>query len=102
MSFAVVVDSTCDFTQEEYKALDVHMVPLSVLIDGETFKDQVEITSEQFYERMANSEGLPQSSQPTPYDFEQMYNALAEQGYEGVIAIHIAGVLSVSAVKVRP
>ena len=94
MSFAVVVDSTCDFTQEEYKALDVHMVPLSVLIDGETFKDQVEITSEQFYERMANSEGLPQSSQPTPYDFEQMYNALAEQGYEGVIAIHIAGVLS--------
>jgi len=70
------------------------MVPLSVLIDGETFKDQVEITSEQFYERMANSEGLPQSSQPTPYDFEQMYNALAEQGYEGVIAIHIAGVLS--------
>lgn len=34
MGFAVVVDSTCDLTQEEYKALDVHMVPLSVLIDG--------------------------------------------------------------------
>ena len=94
MGFAVVVDSTCDLTQEEYKALDVHMVPLSVLIDGETFKDQVEITAEQFYERMAQSEGLPQSSQPTPYDFEQMYNGLAEKGYDGVIAIHIAGVLS--------
>lgn len=61
---------------------------------GETFKDQVEITAEQFYERMAQSEGLPQSSQPTPYDFKQMYNGLAEKGYDGVIAIHIAGVLS--------
>ena len=70
------------------------MVPLSVLIDGETFKDQFEISSEQFYERMAAAENLPQSSQPTPYDFEQMYNALAEKGYDGVIAIHIAGVLS--------
>lgn len=94
MGFAVVVDSTCDFTQEEYKALDVHMVPLSVLIDGEVFKDQVEISSEQFYERMAASDGLPQSSQPTPHEFEQMYTSLAEQGYDGVIAIHIAGVLS--------
>lgn len=94
MGFAVVVDSTCDFTQDEYESLDVHMVPLSVLIDGETFKDQFEISSEQFYERMAAAENLPQSSQPTPYDFEQMYNALAEKGYDGVIAIHIAGVLS--------
>ena len=94
MGFAVVVDSTADLLPEEYKALDVHMVPLSVLIDGETFKDQFEISSEQFYERMAAAENLPQSSQPTPYDFEQMYNTLAEKGYDGVIAIHIAGVLS--------
>lgn len=94
MGFAVVVDSTADLLPEEYKALDVHMVPLSVLIDGETFKDQFEISSEQFYERMAVAENLPQSSQPTPYDFEQMYNGLAEKGYDGVIAIHIAGVLS--------
>ena len=68
MGFAVVVDSTADLLPEEYKALDVHMVPLSVLIDGETFKDQFEISSEQFYERMAAAENLPQSSQPTPYD----------------------------------
>ena len=80
MSFAVVVDSTCDFTQEEYKALDVHMVPLSVLIDGETFKDQVEITSEQFYERMANLKVSHSLHSLLLTILSRCYNALAEQG----------------------
>lgn len=94
MKFAIVVDSTCDFTQEEYENLNIHMIPLSVLVDGETFKDQTEISSEEFYERMATAENLPQSSQPTPYEFEQLFNSLSEQGYDGVISMHIAGVLS--------
>lgn len=94
MKFAIVVDSTCDFTQEEYENLNIHMIPLSVLVDGETFKDQTEISSEKFYERMATAENLPQSSQPTPYEFEQLFNSLSEQGYDGVISMHIAGVLS--------
>lgn len=94
MAFAVVVDSTCDLTEEEYKTWGVTMVPLSVLIDGEVFKDQVDITSEEFYERLAHAEAFPQSSQPTPYDFKCAYEALAQQGYDGVISLHIAGVLS--------
>ena len=94
MAFAVVVDSTCDFTEDEYRSLKVVMVPLSVLVDGEVFKDQVDISSEEFYERMANAENIPQSSQPTPHDFQVAYEKLAAEGYDGVLSIHIAGVLS--------
>lgn len=94
MGFAIVVDSTSDLSQEEYEDLQVTMIPLTVLMDGEIYKDQVDITSEQFYERMAASESIPQSSQPTPYDFQNLYNTLAEQGYDGVLSIHIAGTLS--------
>lgn len=94
MAFAIVVDSTCDLTQEEYRSLDVRMIPLRVLVDGETFKDQVDISSEEFFERMASADQLPQSSQPTPYDFQQLYDSLADEGYDGVISLHIAGVLS--------
>lgn len=94
MGFAVVVDSTCDFTEDEYRSLDVTMVPLSVLLDGEVFKDQIDISSEEFYKRMAAAENLPQSSQPTPYDFQQAFEKLADQGYDGILSLHIAGVLS--------
>lgn len=94
MGFAIVVDSTCDFTGDEYRSLDVTMVPLSILIDEVVYKDQVEISSEEFFERMDASENLPQSSQPTPLDFQKVYESLAEKGYDGVLSVHIAGVLS--------
>lgn len=94
MGFAIVVDSTCDFTGDEYRSLDVTMVPLSILIDEVVYKDQVEISSEEFFERMDASENLPQSSQPTPLDFQKAYESLAEKGYDGILSVHIAGVLS--------
>lgn len=94
MGFAIVVDSTCDFTGDEYRSLDVTMVPLSILIDEVVYKDQVEISSEEFFERMDASENLPQSSQPTPLDFQKVYESLAEKGYDGILSVHIAGVLS--------
>lgn len=94
MGFAVVVDSTFDMSQAEYRDLGITMVPLNILIDGSEFKDQVQITSEEFFERMAASEALPKTAQPSPYDFAQVYEQLAEQGAEGVISLHIAAPLS--------
>lgn len=94
MSFAIVVDSTCDLLEDEYRSLNVAMVPLTIGVGGAEFKDQVEISSEEFLERMAAAEDLPKTSQPSPYDFTQVFNKLAADGAEGVLSIHIAGVLS--------
>ena len=94
MGFAVVVDSTFDMSAEEYRSLGITMVPLNILVGGSEFKDQVEISSEEFYKRMAEAEKLPQTAQPSPYDFAQAYNGLAEKGYDGILSLHIAGVLS--------
>ena len=49
MGFAVVVDSTLDMSAEEYQALNITMVPLNILVGEDEFKDQVEISSEEFY-----------------------------------------------------
>lgn len=93
MGFAIVTDSTCDLSADEYASLNITMVPLSILVGEETFKDQVDISSQEFYERMAASETLPQTSQPTPYDFKQVYEQLAAQGADGILSVHIAGAL---------
>lgn len=94
MAFAVVVDSTGDLLEQEYRDLDVVMVPLTIEVGGESFKDQIEISSEEFYERMAAAEGLPKTSQPAPLDFVKTFEGLAAKGYEHIVSLHIAGVLS--------
>ncbi len=94
MGFAVVVDSTLDMSAEEYQALNITMVPLNILVGEDEFKDQVEISSEEFYKRMGEATELPKTAQPAPFDFVQAYERLAQEGYEGIISLHIAGVLS--------
>lgn len=94
MGFAVVVDSTFDMSQDEYRELGITMVPLNILVGENEFKDQVEISSEEFYARMSEAEKLPQTAQPSPYDFAQVYEGLALQGFDGILSLHIAGVLS--------
>ncbi len=58
MGFAVVVDSTLDMSAEEYQALNITMVPLNILVGEDEFKDQVEISSEEFYKRMSEAAEL--------------------------------------------
>ena len=94
MGFAIVVDSTFDMSADEYRDLGVTMVPLNILVGGSEFKDQVDISSEEFYQRMNEAKELPKTAQPSPYDFAQAYQRLAEEGFDGVISLHIAGVLS--------
>ena len=94
MGFAVVVDSTLDMSAEEYQALNITMVPLNILVGEDEFKEQVEISSEEFYKRMGEATELPKTAQPAPFDFVQAYERLAQEGYEGIVSLHIAGVLS--------
>ncbi len=94
MSFAIVVDSVADLSEEECARFGITSVPLSVEVGGETFKDQAEISSEEFYDKMIASDTLPKSSQPSPSEFMDIYNVLASEGADEIIAIHIAAVLS--------
>ena len=94
MTYAIVTDSTADLTQEERATLRVKMVPLKIALDGKSYIDQIDVSSPAFYEIMAATDSLPQSSQPSPLDFQKAYQELAEEGFEGILSIHIAGVLS--------
>lgn len=94
MSIAIVTDSTSDLTAEEYESLRIHMVPLSIEVDGVLYKDQREISSEAFYDAMIAAENLPKTSQPAPLDFMELYKSLEANGCTHIFSFHIAGTLS--------
>ena len=94
MSYAILCDSTADMLPEELEEQGIAMIPLTVTMDGEELVDQVDITSEDFYERMQAANDRPRTSQPTPLNFMQKYQELFDAGFEQIISIHIAGPLS--------
>ncbi len=90
----IVCDSTCDLGPEWLAQHDVVMVPLKVLFGDTTYLDWLDLTPEAFYEKLATSPVLPKTSQPSPADFAAVYAALAEQGCEEIVSIHLTAALS--------
>jgi len=91
---AVVTDSTSDLTAQELADLGVTMVPLKVLFGEDSYLDWVELMPEEFYKKLVASPILPKTSQPSPADFQVAYDRLADEGYEGIVSIHLSAALS--------
>ncbi len=90
----IVCDSTCDMGPQWLAENDVVMVPLKVLFGEETFLDWVDFTPPTFFAKLATSPVLPKTSQPSPADFAAVYAALAEQGCDEIVSIHLTAALS--------
>jgi DegV family protein with EDD domain len=89
----IVTDSTVDLTEKEINDLEIHIVPLSITIDGETYLDRIDLTPSSFLEKMRTSEELPKSSQPPAGAFLEMFDELGKDGSE-VLSIHMTGNMS--------
>ncbi|WP_303202764.1 DegV family protein [Raoultibacter timonensis] len=94
MNIAIVTDSTCDWSPEEYEQNNVVMVPLKIQVGEQTLLDQLELPSEEFYDRMLAASEIPMTSQPSPGDFVAVYERLAGEGFDAVVSLHLAPVLS--------
>jgi DegV family protein with EDD domain len=89
---AIVLDSTADFPDARSRFPNWRVVPLYVNFGTESYKDGVELTAHEFYERLRTSPVLPTTSQPTPADFLAVYEELG--AYERILSVHIAANLS--------
>ncbi len=89
----IVTDSTADLTDEVVNDLDIHVVPLSISINGETYLDRVDLTPSSFLEKMKSSNELPKSSQPPAGMFMELYDELGRDGSQ-VLSIHMTGNMS--------
>jgi DegV family protein with EDD domain len=98
--FAVVTDSTADLPGDWRDRYGIEIVPLKVLFGTETFRDGVDMTNAQFFERLVASSKLPTTSAPSPGDFAAVYERLARD-YEACVSIHIGAQLSATAEAAR-
>lgn len=93
MKIKIVTDSTADLTNEIIERYSISVLPLKIYLNGMTYTDRVDITPQDFIEKMKQSEELPKSSQPSVGEFLELYDRLAEESDE-IISIHVAGALS--------
>jgi DegV family protein with EDD domain len=89
----IVTDSTADLTTDQITQYSIHVVPLSIQIDGKTYIDGVDVQAESFLEMMRTSKELPKSSQPAVGVFQELYDELGKNG-DKIISIHMTGGMS--------
>lgn len=85
MAVKIIVGSTCDV--EENIKKDLIVVPLHVTFGEEDFLDSVDITKDEFYERLERKEEFPKTSQPTPMAFMEAYKKVVDEGHEAVVIV---------------
>lgn len=89
----IVTDSTCDLTNEEIERHGIHVVPLTIQINGDTYTDRVDLQPDMFIEMIRGAAELPKSSQPAPGIFKGIYDELGKDG-DQIISIHMTGSMS--------
>jgi DegV family protein with EDD domain len=90
---AIITDSSAYLPQNIVDALDIHVVPLTLHWEGESYRDGVDIQAEAFYERLANSDTIPTTSQTTVGEFNTLFKSLLDQDY-AVFAMLISSGIS--------
>ncbi|MEK4027924.1 DegV family protein [Pseudobacillus sp. FSL P4-0506] len=94
MKTAIVTDSTSYLSKELRDQLHIHMIPLSVVIGQETYREEVDIQAGDFYEVVRTQEKLPTTTQPPIGEFVKLYEQLLEQGYEAVVGVYLSSGIS--------
>jgi DegV family protein with EDD domain len=89
----VVTDSTSNIPDALLNGNPISLVPLQVIWGTEVLRDQIDISTEAFYNRLVTDKVLPSTSQVTPEDFKSLYKRLIEEDYD-ILSVHISGALS--------
>ncbi|WP_414053711.1 DegV family protein [Macrococcus equi] len=89
----LIVDSTHDLPQQFLTDHGIVQVPLNIVMDGKTYLDQEEITSEEYLQKLVTLDEIPKTSQPPTGKFAEIYEKYIEEGYE-ILSLHMTQRLS--------
>lgn len=89
----IITDSAADFEPAELENKSIICTPMKITFGNEEYTENVNLTKAQFYEMLMESGDFPKTSQPSPYDFEQVLKPAMEAGDEAVV-ITISSALS--------
>jgi DegV family protein with EDD domain len=90
---ALVVDSTANLSQAEIERLSIHVIPQILIWEKESYRDQIDITNQEFYERLRTAKELPSTSQPSSGEFHEFFSKVAETS-ESIVGVFVSDELS--------
>jgi len=89
----VVSDSTCNVPRDLLEKYRIPLVPILVLFGRETYREGIDITEREFYDRVERTGVVPTTSQPPAGAFAEVYRRLAKEPCQ-ILSIHLTGRLS--------
>ncbi|WP_133581430.1 DegV family protein [Aureibacillus halotolerans] len=93
MTTAILTDSTAYLPNTLVEKYNIYTIPLNVLIDGESYQEEKELTAALFYEKVKQLKELPKTSQPAIGAFTSLFEELSN-AYDSVICIHLSSGIS--------
>ena len=93
MTVKIVTDSVADLPPEVVKELGITVIPLVLRFGAETYRDGVDLTPDQFYEKLPTSKAFPATSVPPPDAYAKAYDRLAEEA-DAIVVVAVSSRLS--------
>lgn len=89
----IITDRAADFTPEQLRGADLHIIPLIVTLAGKEYRSGVDLQPDEFYRMLEETGAMPATSLPGPGEIAEFYRERAAHDPD-IISIHVASVLS--------
>lgn len=94
MKLAVITDSSAYLSAEALQREDLYVLDIPVNIDGEEYVEGINLTAEEFYQKMSQASELPKTSQPSIAKLDEILTSLKEQGYTHALGLFLSSGIS--------
>lgn len=93
MKVAIITDSTAYIPEQQREKNHIHMVPLSVVFGDKAYQEEVDITTDEFYEKVKTIKQLPKTTQPSIGKINEKLEELSKE-YDQAIFITLSSGIS--------
>lgn len=94
MKLAVITDSSAFLQAETLRKEDLFVLDIPVNIDGQEYVEGVNLTAQEFYEKMASASELPKTSQPSIAKLAEILSSLKAKGYTHALGLFLSSGIS--------
>jgi DegV family protein with EDD domain len=90
----IITDSTAYLPQEYVQQYSIRVIPLTFTWDGNTYRDGIDMSPDEFYTRLSRSSSFPTTSQTSVHAYEELFRSLIAEGKKQILVLPISSGIS--------
>jgi DegV family protein with EDD domain len=91
---AIVTDSTADIPRALVEQYSIQVVPNILILEGKSLVDEIDITRQEFYNRLPGLKSNPTTATASIGTYEKLYHTLLSRGVQHIVSMHASSRLS--------